>query len=58
VTKTGNGTDRNGLALLDIMHRLTLNSTVINNTCSFGFQLKKIQKQKKKCIAGLSYFLH
>jgi len=53
----GNCADKNGPALLDIMHRLVLNSTVINNTYSFGFQLKKIQKQKK-CISGLSYFLH
>jgi hypothetical protein len=41
----GNCGDRNGPALLDIMHRLALNSAVINNTYSFGFQLKKIQKQ-------------
>jgi hypothetical protein len=47
--------DRNGPALLAIMHRLALNSTVINNTYNFGFQLKKIKKQQKCTnISGLS----
>lgn len=43
----GNCADRNGSALLDIMHRLALNSTVINNTYSFGLQLKKIKNTTK-----------
>jgi hypothetical protein len=42
----GNCADRNGPALLDIMRRLALNWTVINNTYNFGFQLKKIKNNK------------
>jgi len=42
----GRCADRNGPALLDIMHRLVLNSNVINNTCSLDFQLKIIKNNK------------